>query len=92
MKNPLDSLWGTVIAGLVLGVVYMIALNIVFSSVFEQDFVHDPTPAYVRAMWRAGPIALGLASGFFFPLIRWAVGLTRVRLLVFEEAEPESAA
>lgn len=79
-----------VLAGLVLGLVYMITLNIGVSFVFERDFIHDPMPAYVKAMWRAGPVALGLASGFFFPLIRWAVGLTRVRLIVFDDVEPES--
>jgi len=79
------------LAGFVLGAVYMVTLNIIVASVLEPDFLHNPTPAYVRAMWRAGPVALGLASGFFFLLIRWAVGLTRVRVLVFEESEPENA-
>jgi hypothetical protein len=78
------------LAGFALGSVYMVTLNLMFASVFEQDFLHDPTPAYIRAMWRAGPVALGLASGLFFPLIRWAVGLTRVKV-VFEEAEPEKS-
>jgi len=40
-------------------------------------------------MWRAGPVALGISSTLFFVLIRWAVGLTRVRLLVFEETQAQ---
>jgi hypothetical protein len=80
------------LAGFVLGFVYMFALNITFSMLFPMnDFINNPTPAYVRTMWRAGPVALGLASGIFFPLIRWAVGLTRVHLVVFEEVEPRDA-
>lgn len=72
-------------AGFVLGFVYMFTLNVT-SSMFAQadDFARNPTAAYVRTMWRAGPVALGFASGFFFPLMRWAVGLTRIRI-VFEE-------
>jgi hypothetical protein len=38
-------------------------------------------------MWRTGPVALGASSGLFFPLIRWAVGLTRVKLIVFEDVD-----
>lgn len=80
------------LAGFVLGFVYMFALNITFSMLAPMnDFINNPTPAYVKTMWRAGPVALGLASGFFFPLIRWAVGLTRVRLVVFEEVESRAA-
>ncbi len=39
-------------------------------------------------MWRDGPVALGISSALFFVLMRWAVGLTRVKLLVFEDVEP----
>ena len=38
-------------------------------------------------MWRAGPVALGISSALFFVLIRWAVGLTRVRILEFDDVE-----
>jgi hypothetical protein len=44
------------------------------------------TDGYIRTMWRAGPVALGLASSLFVVLLRWAIGLTRVRLVVFEDA------
>jgi hypothetical protein len=49
----------------------------------------DRTQAYIAMMWRDGPLALGISSALFFVLIRWAVGLTRVRLLVFEETEAQ---
>lgn len=76
------------IAGLVLGFVYMIVLNVVGAMVMgPNDNPDDPTRAYVRMMWRSGPIALGISSALFFILIRWAVGLTRVKLVVFEDAE-----
>jgi hypothetical protein len=76
------------VAGFVLGFVYMLTLNLTFGMLVQpNDFVHNPTPAYVRAMWVSGPIALGLAAGLFFPLVRWAVGLSRVRLIVFEEVK-----
>jgi hypothetical protein len=53
----------------------------------------DQTQAYIAMMWRDGPLALGISSALFFVLIRWAVGLTRVRILVFEEvAEPSAPA
>jgi len=76
------------LAGLVLGFVYMVVLNIAGGMVMtaHDDFA-DQTQGYVTMMWRAGPIALGLSGGLFFVLIRWAVGLTRVRILVFEDAE-----
>jgi len=78
------------LAGLVLGFVYMVVLNIVGSMVTTTDDSPDNyTAGYIATMWRAGPIALGLSSALFFILMRWAVGLTRVRLLVFEVTEPE---
>ena len=91
LSDLLSRLGKGLVAGFALGSVYMVTLNLVLASAFQQDFIHDPTPAYIKAMWRAGPVALGLASGFFFALIRWAVGLTRVKLLVFEETEPQKS-
>jgi hypothetical protein len=76
------------LAGLVLGFVYMVVLNVggvMVTSPIENP--NDETRAYVQMMWRSGPIALGISSALFFVLIRWAVGLTRVKLLVFEDAE-----
>jgi len=32
---------------------------------------------------------LGISSALFFVLIRWAVGLTRVKILVFEDVEAQ---
>jgi hypothetical protein len=74
------------LAGLVLGFVYMVVLNVGAVVVIGPgERPDDFTKNYVRMMWRTGPIALGVSSGLFFVLIRWAVGLTRVRLLVFED-------
>ena len=83
-------------AGLVLGIAYMITLNVVGAMVMSPyDDLVDSTSRYVAMMWKAGPIALGLAGGLFLILMRWAVGLTRVRVLVFEDVErqerPENA-
>ncbi len=76
------------LAGLVLGFVYMVVLNVAGGMVMgAHEGFSNETENYVSMMWRAGPIALGVSSGFFFILIRWAVGLTRVRILVFEDAE-----
>jgi hypothetical protein len=56
-----------------------------------HDNYNDETQGYIAMMWRAGPVALGLSGGLFFVLIRWAAGLTRVRILVFEEVERQNA-
>jgi hypothetical protein len=74
------------LAGFVLGLVYMITLNMV-GSMLESPFAE--TGDYVRMMWRAGPIALGLASGAFLVLMRWAVGLIRLKP-IFEETPPDA--
>jgi hypothetical protein len=76
-------------AGLVLGFVYMVALNVAGAMVMTPyDPADNYTQSYIIMMWRAGPVALGLSSALFFVLIRWAVGLTKVRVLVFEETNP----
>jgi hypothetical protein len=62
------------LAGLVLGFVYMVVLNIAGGMVMTaHDDLADQTQGYVTMMWRAGPIALGLSGGLFFVLIRWAL-------------------
>jgi hypothetical protein len=74
------------VAGLVLGLAYMIVLNmgagIILGGRYEEE---DFANRYVAMMWRAGPVALGLASGAFLVLLRWAVGMTRIRLVVLED-------
>lgn len=79
------------IAGLVLGFFYMVILNVA-GGMLQTDLMTTPTQEemtrnYIKMMWRTGPIALGISSALFFVLIRWAVGLTRVRLLVFDGVE-----
>ena len=65
------------VAGFVLGVVYLVTLNVVGAAVAGMG--PTSTDGYVAMMYRAGPIALGLASGLFLVLLRWAVGLARIR-------------
>jgi hypothetical protein len=91
------SLWVTgigarlgkgLLAGLVLGFVYMVVLNVLGAMVMTpNESTDDFTKNYVSMMWHTGPIALGLSSALFFILIRWAVGLTRVKILVFEDVQ-----
>jgi hypothetical protein len=82
------------LAGVVLGIVYMVTLNVAGGMVMTAhvDF-SDITRACIAMMWRSGPIALGISSALFFVLIRWAVGLTRIRVITFEDRiEPSSRA
>jgi hypothetical protein len=70
------------LSGFVLGSMYSVVLTLVamsFSGIMcGVCAAHDPArlQRYVSMMWRAGPIALGLGSALFFPLIQWAVGLS----------------
>lgn len=78
------------LAGLVLGFVYMVTLNVAGAMVMmDHDRADGFTQGYIAMMWRSGPVALGISSALFFVLIRWAVGLTRVKVLVFEETEAQ---
>jgi hypothetical protein len=80
-----------IFAGFVLGLVYMLTLNIAGGMVAPFPlFGRNATQAYISMMWRSGPIALGLASGLFFLLFRWSVGLIRLRP-IFEETPPNAA-
>jgi hypothetical protein len=73
------------IAGLVLGFTYMVIRNTSGAMFMPSGDGADYTQAYLKMMWRDGPVALGISSALFFVLIKWAVGLSRVKLLVFEE-------
>jgi|HubBroStandDraft_6_1064221.scaffolds.fasta_scaffold111272_2 hypothetical protein len=76
------------LSGFVLGFVYMVTLNIVANVLWGiPDGTESQTQAYIAMMWRAGPVALGISSALFFVLIRWAIGLTRVRIVVVEEVQ-----
>jgi hypothetical protein len=83
------------LSGLVGGVIcYLIAESITPKQVASPGD-HDILLAnrlgfiYITMMSRAGPVALGISSALFFVLIRWAIGLTRVRVLVFEETDTQ---
>jgi len=73
------------LAGLVLGFTYMVLLNTAGAIFAPSGDGADYTKSYIKMMWRDGPVALGISSALFFVLIKWAVGLSRVRLLVFDE-------
>jgi nucleotide-binding universal stress UspA family protein len=50
-----------------------------------RAYDYTNTRSHITIMWFAGPVALGISSALFFVLIRWAVGLTRVRLPLQQE-------
>jgi hypothetical protein len=59
------------VAGLVLWFVYVLLLNAIGAFLltpFQVPTIDD----YNSMMWRAGPIAMGTASGLYFLLFRWA--------------------
>jgi len=69
------------LAGLVLGAAYMVVLNAL--GALSLTSYHPPTDyvgAYVAMMWRTGPVALAVASGFFFNLMSWALAISRPRV------------
>ncbi len=63
------------LAGFALGAVYMLVLNVGAFMVLGYR-LQDTVDSYVSMMWRVGPIALGLATALFLPLLRWAIGQT----------------
>jgi hypothetical protein len=69
------------IAGLVLGYTYMYLLNFILDAVQPPEISYGP--GYPFVMWEGGLPAMGIASGLFLLLTRWAVGLVRLR---FDEA------
>jgi hypothetical protein len=73
------------VAGLVLGFTYMVILNTAGAMLPPSGDAADYIKSYIKMMWRDGPVALGISSALFFVLIKWAVGLSRVRVLVFDE-------
>jgi len=79
------------LAGFVLGLVYMVVLNLTGAMFMgPNEFAADFKQTYVHMMWRSGPIALCLSSGLFLVLLRWAVGLSRVKM-VFEAVDTNTA-
>lgn len=94
-SNQSHWLWGSLwrfgkglLAGVVLGWVYMFTLQTVFGWLTRpDDYASEEIFAqtYVHKMWLAGPIALGFSSALFFILIRWAVGLAKVKLQSSED-------
>jgi hypothetical protein len=65
------------LAGWVLGAAYMFLLNMILDRF--PPVLWGPGANYAQTMWKGGLPAMALASGLFFLLIRWSVGLSRMR-------------
>jgi hypothetical protein len=65
------------LAGLVLGYTYMFLLNTILNMFVPPERL---VWRYAYEMWKGGLPAMAVASSFFLVLLRWAVGLVRVRL------------
>jgi hypothetical protein len=74
LAGSLGRLWRGTVAGLVCGIVYMVALNIGMAFFISWPLVDE---TYCRAIWKAGPPALALGGGLFFLLLRWALRLSQ---------------
>ena len=59
----------------------MVLLNVV-GAVVMGGFART-TADYISMMWRAGPIAMGVASGLYFMLFHWSAGLGRKNLPLY---------
>jgi|GEM_PF-2520907 len=64
------------LSGLVMGTAYAVVLNV--AGLFLYSYNGPHSIAYVRMMWQAGPLALGVCSSIFFVLVTWSVGLSAV--------------
>ena len=62
------------VAGLVLGFVYMVLLNVV--AIFFMTFPRT-VATHSSMMWRAAPLAMGVASALYLVLFHWSSGLGR---------------
>lgn len=70
------------LVGLVIGLVYTDLLSVGALAFWPGAGNVDYTGAYVRMMWRAGPLALGLSGAMLLPSVRWAAGLARPRVAI----------
>ena len=63
-------------AGLVLGYAYMFLLNAILNTMVP---IQTLVTGYPHEMWKGGLPAMAIASGLFLIMIRWAVGLVRLK-------------
>jgi Ice-binding-like len=63
------------LVGLLIALVYIALLSLGALAFWPRTGNVSYTGAYIRMMWRAGPLALGVASAMLLPSIRWAAGL-----------------
>lgn len=68
------------IAGFVLGFVYISLLNLLLLVNSPIDTIHD----YVRMLWRNGPPAMGVAGGLYLILFLWSVSTKRDKSLIVQ--------
>lgn len=68
------------LVGLLIGLAYNALLGLGARAFWPAAGNVDYTSAYIRMMWRAGPLALGVSGAMLFPSIRWAAGLARPRV------------
>ena len=59
------------VAGFVLGFVYMVVLNVLGIAWFPME----STQEYHRMMWHTGPVAMSVASGLYLVVFVWASNL-----------------
>lgn len=62
------------VAGFVLGFVYMVILNVAMAIVWMGRLA-DPVRSYQSLMWIAGTTAMAIASGLYLPLFHWSMNL-----------------
>jgi hypothetical protein len=60
------------VAGLVLGSVCMVVLNVLGLNWLPLAILLPSTPEDRWMMWQGGPVAMNLASGFYLVLFLWA--------------------
>jgi len=65
------------VAGVVLGFAYMFLLNLILNSLVDPAVLFA---GYASHMWKGGLPAMAVSSALFLVLLRWAVGLVRVRV------------
>lgn len=63
------------VAGFLFGLAYTALISVGARAFWPGSGNVDYLGAHIRMMWRAGPVALGLAAAVLFPFVRWALDL-----------------
>ena len=67
------------LVGLVLGMAYIVLLGLSEPILWPRSGNVEYTADYIRMMWRAGPLALGLCGAMLLPSLGWVADLARPR-------------